>query len=167
MYKIIGNDQQEYGPVSIELIRQWIKEGRLNRQTLIQLPGTTEWKPLGQQPEFAADLSLDTPPPSPVTTPPVVAAPAPGGGGINAVIPYKNVPALVAYYLAVFSLIPLVGIVLGLAALVLGIVGLRARRRNPAAGGVVHAWIGIILGGLCGVGWLVLVVFAFSAVSRR
>jgi len=165
MYKVIGNDKKEYGPVSAEMIREWIKQGRLNRQTLIQPADATQWKPLGQQPEFAADLSLEVPPA--VATPRVAAAPVPGGGGINTVIPYKNVPALVAYYLGVFSLIPVVGIVLGLAAFVLGIMGLRFHRQNPTAGGAVHAWIGIILGGLCGLGWLALIVLAFSAIHRH
>ena len=30
MYKILGDDGQEYGPVSIEQVRQWIKENRLD-----------------------------------------------------------------------------------------------------------------------------------------
>jgi hypothetical protein len=65
-------------------------------------------------------------------------------GGI---IPYKNPPALIAYYLAVFSLIPCLGLPLGLAAFVLGIVGLVKRKRQPHVKGSVHAWIGILLGG--------------------
>ena len=40
-------------------------------------------------------------------------------------IPYKNVPALIAYYLGIFSFIPL----FGLAAFILGIMGLRLRAR--------------------------------------
>ena len=36
MYKIIGANQTEYGPVSAEQIRQWIAEGRVNAQTSAQ-----------------------------------------------------------------------------------------------------------------------------------
>jgi hypothetical protein len=75
----------------------------------------------------------------------VVAAP----DGLTTLIPYKNVKALVAYYLGVFALIPCFGLVLGSAALVLGILGLKAAARNPEAKGKAHAWAGIILGGLC------------------
>lgn len=53
MYKIIGVDQKEYGPITADLIRQWISEGRLNAQTQACLEGTQEWKPLGTFPEFA------------------------------------------------------------------------------------------------------------------
>ena len=52
MYRIIGADQQEYGPISAEQIRQWISEGRVNAQTQACLEGTQDWKPLGMFPEF-------------------------------------------------------------------------------------------------------------------
>lgn len=52
MYKIIGADQKEYGPISADQIRQWISEGRANGQTLVCAEGTTDWKPLEQFPEF-------------------------------------------------------------------------------------------------------------------
>ncbi len=52
MYKIIGADLKEYGPVSAEQIRTWIAEGRLNAQTKACLEGTQDWKPLGMFPEF-------------------------------------------------------------------------------------------------------------------
>ena len=53
MYKIIGADQKEYGPVSAEQLRQWINEGRVNAQTRVLPEGTTEWKTLAELPEFA------------------------------------------------------------------------------------------------------------------
>lgn len=81
MFKIIGGDGQEYGPVSADQLRQWITEGRVNLQTRVQAAGTTEWKPLGQFPEFAGTM---VPPPLP---PPVGAAPASKmSGGIIALI---------------------------------------------------------------------------------
>lgn len=89
------------------------------------------------------------PPPPPTQTP---------GDATGGLIPYKNVPALAAYYLAIFSLIPLIGMVLGLAALVLGIVGLKKAARQPEVKGKVHAWVGIIVGGLFGFGYLALVI---------
>ena len=73
------------------------------------------------------------------------------------VIPYKNPTALAAYYCAVFAVIPCIGLFLGYIALVLGILGLRYAKANPEARGRVHAWIGVILGGLCGIGYTLLI----------
>jgi hypothetical protein len=55
---------------------------------------------------------------------------------------------LIAYYCAVFSLVPVLALVLAPLAVILGIAGLRHVRRNPQARGTGHAVIGIILGGL-------------------
>ena len=52
MYKIIGADGREYGPVSVEQIRQWIVEGRVTAQTMMQAVGGSEWKPLALFPEL-------------------------------------------------------------------------------------------------------------------
>ena len=56
-------------------------------------------------------------------------------GGMNSLIPYKNPKALIAYYCGVFSLIPLVGIVLGITSIILGILGLKYRKAHSKAGG--------------------------------
>jgi hypothetical protein len=56
MYKIIGADQKEYGPVSADQLRQWVTEGRVNGQTLICPEGQTEWKPLSAFAEFGETL---------------------------------------------------------------------------------------------------------------
>src|SRR5581483_9839201 len=74
MYKIIGADQKEYGPVSADQLRQWIAEGRVNAQTAVQAMGETTWKPLFMVPEFAA--SFPGAPPAPL---PSMGMAAPGG----------------------------------------------------------------------------------------
>jgi hypothetical protein len=53
MYKIIGGDKNEYGPVSAEQIRQWITERRVDSETKLQAEGGGEWKRLADVPEFA------------------------------------------------------------------------------------------------------------------
>ncbi len=83
--------------------------------------------------------------------PPVYADPDTDTTG--GVIPYKNPHALIAYYLGLFSLLPCIGLVLAIPALILGIVGLRNRNRNPKIRGSVHAWIGIVMGGLMTLIW--------------
>jgi len=75
MYKIIGADGQQYGPVSAEQIRRWIAEHRANAQTLVQPEAAQDWKPLGNLPEFAADLQ-PTPPPVSTTPPPCAPPPS-------------------------------------------------------------------------------------------
>jgi hypothetical protein len=154
MYKIIGADGREYGPVTIEQLKQWIAGNRANRRTSVKSERDTEWKPLDSLPELAG--AFIPPPISPALS-------ATTNSSLNVLIPYKNPRALVAYYLGVFAAIPFIGILLGITALVLGILGLRYRRRNPAAGGAVHAWIGIVAGGLFGFGWLALTIFAMIA----
>jgi hypothetical protein len=74
-----------------------------------------------------------------------------GDGAVSTVIPYKNPPALIGYYLGVFSLIPCVGFLLGIPALILGIIGLK--KANAASKGKAHAWTGIILGSIAIVLW--------------
>ena len=64
MYKIIGSDGQQYGPVTYAQVREWIAAGRANAGTMAQLEGTTDWKPLSTFPQFA-DLSTQAPPPAP------------------------------------------------------------------------------------------------------
>jgi TM2 domain-containing membrane protein YozV len=72
MYKIVGVNGQQYGPVSAEEIRRWIAENRANAQTLVQMEGSQEWKPLISFSEFASELKavppLITPAPSAVTS---------------------------------------------------------------------------------------------------
>ena len=57
MYKIIGGDGKEYGPISADQLRQWISEGRVNGQTQALIEGTTDWKPLGALSEFTSFFS--------------------------------------------------------------------------------------------------------------
>ena len=56
---------------------------------------------------------------------------------------------MTAYYLAIFGMCPIIGIFGSIPAFVLGIIGLKNRAKNPVIKGSVHAWIGIILGGIC------------------
>jgi hypothetical protein len=74
MYKIIGVDHQEYGPINADQMRQWIAEGRANGQTKVQLEGAADWKPLANFPEFLEALSAKSAPAVPVGPPPRVDA---------------------------------------------------------------------------------------------
>jgi TM2 domain-containing membrane protein YozV len=61
MYKIIGTDGRQYGPISVEQIRAWLSQNRVNAHTLAQSEGSTEWKPLISFPELAADFNIAPP----------------------------------------------------------------------------------------------------------
>jgi len=166
MYKILGSDGNEYSPVSAEQVKKWIAENRVEKKTPVIPEGAPDWVFLESLPEFAAAFvtPASRPPPLPLS------ARAPKSNDrFNPVIPYKNARALAAYYLGVFSVIPPVGAILGIPALVLGISGLRFQRRNPEADGSVHSWIGVILGGLFGFGYLALIAFVVigGIVHRR
>ena len=72
MYRIIGKDGQQYGPVTADQLRGWITENRVNAQTITQAEGDLQWKPLGSFAEFAPDLKFPSTSP---TVPPTIAAP--------------------------------------------------------------------------------------------
>jgi TM2 domain-containing membrane protein YozV len=75
MYKIIGADGQQYGPVNIDQMRRWIAENRVRLDTLVQAEGSTDWKPLNSFPELAAELKASPPPFAPPTAaPPSIAS---------------------------------------------------------------------------------------------
>lgn len=73
MYKIIGGDQQEHGPVSAQQILQWVSEGRAIASTPCRAEGTSEWRPLGEFPEFAGAFKPAG------AVPPPIAPPLPSG----------------------------------------------------------------------------------------
>lgn len=64
MYRIIGADQKEYGPITADQLRAWLNEGRINAQTRACAEGTDEWKPLGSFPEFSDALPATAATPS-------------------------------------------------------------------------------------------------------
>jgi GYF domain 2 len=64
VYKIVGADQNIYGPVTAEQMRQWIVQGRVNAQTLVQAEGSSDWKPLAAYPEFGSLARTMAPLPS-------------------------------------------------------------------------------------------------------
>jgi len=161
-YKILASDGQEYDVESANQIKQWIADNRLDGKTPIYVEGAKDWAYLESVPEFAAALAAQKSPQ------PAAAVKQKNDGGLNVIIPYKNVRALTAYYLGIFAVIPLLGIFLGLAGLALGISGLRYRRAHAGAGGAVHAWIGIVAGGFFGLLWLAVLVLAIMvAVHNR
>ncbi len=79
MYKIIGADGKEYGPISAEVLRQWIAEGRANSQTRVLPEGATEWTTVAELPYLGAAPSTAVQPPAspgPITPGPINISPS-------------------------------------------------------------------------------------------
>lgn len=74
MYKIIGADGQQYGPVSSDQLRRWMAENRVRPETMAQAEGATDWKPLSSFPEFA-DVRSVPPTITPIAPPPAASNP--------------------------------------------------------------------------------------------
>ncbi|MEM7479256.1 MAG: hypothetical protein AAF483_30090 [Planctomycetota bacterium] len=89
------------------------------------------------------------------------------GDETGGIIPYKNPRALIAYYLGILSGFPFIGLPLGIAAFVLGLMGLRDRKRNPVIKGAFHAWVGIGCGGIFTLFWAFGTVVLIIALTVR
>lgn len=141
MFKIKGGDGKEYGPVSGEMLRQWIAERRANAQTQVQADGANEFVALGQLPEFQTALAQAAPTPPPPRPPmPTAAAPAANPG------PQSSGMALASLIcgIAAFILLPILAAV---PAIILGHIALSRIRRDPFGfGGRGQAVAGLVLG---------------------
>jgi hypothetical protein len=133
MYKVIGVDQKEYGPVSAEQLRQWISEGRVNGQTRVQVAGSTDWRTVASLPEFAPLF----PPAAPPLPPGIIHPPPPAQ-------PRTNSMAVWALVTGIFSLICCQ--ILSPVSIVLGAVALSHLKRHPEESGSGMALAGLILG---------------------
>jgi hypothetical protein len=66
-YLILGADQKQYGPVSLEQVRAWLAEGRLNQSSQIKRDDSPAWQPLAYYPELAGAIPPLMNPPPPKT----------------------------------------------------------------------------------------------------
>ncbi len=62
MFTILGGDGKEYGPATLVQIRAWITSGRANLDTQAKLAGDTDWRRLGDIPEFNGTIDPNLPP---------------------------------------------------------------------------------------------------------
>lgn len=140
MFKIQGADQKEYGPISADVLRQWIAERRADGRTLVQAEGTTVWRPLAEFPEFAAALAIGP-------RPPVAGGPAPVQTPMPAV-PAKTsgmaVASLVCGILGCSGITAIVGLILGIIAQV------KISKSNGQLSGSGFAIAGICLSAVMG-----------------
>lgn len=67
---------------------------------------------------------------------------------LQTIIPVRNMPALIGYYLGLFSCFPVLGFPLAIAGVILGWKGIRRAWQHPEAKGGIHAWVGLICGSI-------------------
>ena len=138
MYRIIGADGNEYGPVSAEQLRQWIAEGRVNAETRALPEGTVEWRPLGSFPEVSLWF-----------TPAAPARPAPTPAPATGSLPARRVNgfAVTGLVLGILSLCCLCcygGVPFNVLGLVFSIIAMVQIRNNPQ----VYQGNGLAIAGL-------------------
>lgn len=150
---------REFGPADLDLLEDWARQGRVPRDgSLLATDDATSVRSVLDEPRLARILNA----PPTVRTAVAVAPQAETG-----LIPYRNPAALTAYYLGIFSLMPLLGLVVAIPAFVLGIVGWRRCRRAPQIRGGVHAWVGILMGGLFTLVWgAAIIAFIVSMAAK-
>lgn len=144
MYRVQGADQQEYGPIPAERVREWIAQGRLNAQSLASAEAAPAWKPLSEFPEFAADLAARA------TPQPLPAIPTNPGTGPTLIsgAPKQNTLALISLVLGIASMAFVCccyGLPFNVAGIVCGFIALSQLRSDPTLGGRNAAIAGLIL----------------------
>jgi Domain of unknown function (DUF4190)/GYF domain 2 len=142
MYKIIGIDGKEYGPVDLDQVRQWIAQGRVNTQTRLKAGDASDWKPASEIPELAALFAPAAKPPLlalPASTPPVLTSPVPSTKEKGLAI-FSFVLGLTAFVLCLSALT-------GIPAIIFGHVARHRAVRSPERyGGIGFANAGLVLG---------------------
>lgn len=140
LYAIRLTDGRTFGPAGMDVIVQWSKEGRVPRNAMLVRAGGDDERPAMSEPMLAAILNA----------PPTVSTGLrpPQDDGVSVLIPYRNPPALTGYYIGIVSWLPLVGLLAGPMAIVLGVKGLRRCAKEPRVRGMAHAWIAIIMGSI-------------------
>jgi hypothetical protein len=142
MYKIVGADGKEYGPVSLEQMRQWIAQGRVGPQTRVQETSAGQWKTAAEFPELGFTAAART-----------------AGGGASPSPAAAGQPAVQQKGLAITSLVLgllsvlCFGLFTGVPAIICGHIAHNRTRRapgqyggsGPAIAGFVMGYVGVIL----------------------
>ena len=137
MYRIIGADGKEYGPISADQLRQWIREGRANAATPVHVEGSPEWKPLGSLAEFSMLIACS----APHSTPAVFPSASYPAGKTNGFATASLVLGIASIFFCCCY-----GLPFNLLALIFAIIALGQARNNPERyGGQGMAIAGLVL----------------------
>jgi len=154
MYKIVGADGKEYGPVTLEQLQQWAGQGRLSATTQVQNAATGEWRAAADCPEISGFLAVRVPTPGAIG-----ALPATGGE--------KKGLAITSFVLGLGSFVFCLSVLGGIPAIILGHIAHARARRSPAEyGGAGFAVAGLVLGYLSVVLTALAVALVLPAVGQ-
>ena len=154
MYKIVGADGKEYGPVTLEQLQQWAGQGRLSATTQVQNAATGEWRAAADCPEISGFLAVRVPTPGAIG-----ALPATGGE--------KKGLAIASFVLGLGSFVFCLSVLGGIPAIILGHIAHARARRSPAEyGGAGFAVAGLVLGYLSVVLTALAVALVLPAVGQ-
>lgn len=161
MYKIIGADGREYGPVSLDQVKHWVTEGRINARTLIQPAGADNWQAAAEIPEINALFATHA-----------ASGPVPSVAGPPAISPAPDTRAqqkglaITSFVLGVVSFALCTVILTGIPAIICGHVAKSRTRRVPEQyGGAGFAMAGLILGYLSVVYTILVIVMLLPIFS--
>ncbi len=151
-------DGQTFGPADEATLRAWANEGRIPPVANIRAGDGTACRAIDFGP--IRDVMARV-----ASAPPMGAGPLQPAAdtATSVIIPYKNVPALVGYYVSVASLIPVAALLLGPAAVILGVIGLKKVKAEPRAHGTAHAWVAIALGSITFLAHVALIVVGIAS----
>jgi competence protein ComGC len=136
MYKVIGTDGNHYGPISLEQLRQWIAEGRVNAQTQVQEADAVDWKTAAEFPELGFAPAGGIPGAGPLSPPPLAGQTPTQQNGL----------AITSFVLGLLSLVCF-GFLSGIPAIICGHLARARARRSPGQyGGEGFALAGLIMG---------------------
>jgi hypothetical protein len=147
IYKIIGNNGQQYGPVTGDQIRQWIAAGRVESRTAVFVDGAKEWNFVGLLPEFTGCFAT-------TATPPTI-APPPHGASTAGRMARTNSYAQAGLVCGILSVTCCCcGFPLGILGLIFSLVALSQINSNPemyegrglAIAGLILSALSLLLG---------------------
>jgi hypothetical protein len=130
MYKVIGQDGKEYGPITSEQLKEWIGQGRLNAQSKVRHEAAAEWRAAAEVPELAGSF-------------PAVPQVQPG----TAQTGRRQGFAITSLVLGIVSFALCLGALTGIPAVIFGHIAHSRARKNPSAyGGAGVAIAGFVMG---------------------
>jgi hypothetical protein len=163
MYKVLGADGKEYGPIGLEQLREWVRLGRVVPESRVQEQpagaGSTsaEWKRAADIPELQevfAQLRGHSSPAGagPAGTPPPLPGAGPASGAASGLEQKKGL-AITSLVLGILSVVCL-GPITGIPAIICGHIAHNRARRSPtqfggaglAIAGFATGYVGLVLG---------------------
>ncbi len=171
-----GRDGVQRGPVGEAEVKRMLATGGLRTTDVVWTDGMTQWQPAGEVAAFAANMSAMSPPP--IQPPPLRPVGMPAGGaqigyagpqygypglpqhdigqnaGMRMLLPVgRSGWAIASGYCGLLSILPLVGCLFGIAAVITGLLAISDMRRNPHRHGMGRAIFGLVAGAIFTLVW--------------